>query len=95
MFAEPCLPDEVYIFISDGIFDIEELHQLAGLLNELVVVVVDEEELEQLGPLHPLLEPIVLEDEVVLLADRVYVADALQLPLEVGTTDHLQRELQL
>lgn len=40
-------------------------------------------------------EPLVLEDEVIFLADAVDVADAFELALEVGAGDHLQRQLQL
>ena len=45
MLARSGLPDEVDVLVSDHAFDVEKLDQFAGLLDELVVVVVEEENL--------------------------------------------------
>jgi hypothetical protein len=55
MLAESCLPDELDVVVVDVAFYVEHLYQLTGFFNELLVVVVGEEGLEEVGLVYPLL----------------------------------------
>lgn len=89
MLADSWVPDEIYVLVGDVFFDVQELYQLTCLFNELLIV-VNKQGFKKFSLAQPFFEPLILENEVILLANFDDMADSFQFALKVRTTNHLQ-----